>query len=216
MGRSEKSGRWGRAREAAPKKRGAVDGAGRDGRLMGRGEMVGRWGEARRAADGAGREKRRRKKDGRSMGRGERGGGIRRRVSQRVGRKWLLPPHPPLLPPLLPLLLPPLLPLLLPPLLRRCREDGASASSRRRCRRIRRCSDVTTATATASTEGDGKRVGGGGFELCTAVMVGRRRCIPTQIQMVNAGPEGRRRQPTNLYLHLVPKMTLFILMRDQF
>jgi hypothetical protein len=64
-----------------------LNGAGRDGRLMGRGEMVGRWGEARGAADGTGREMRRRKKEGRSMGRGERGGGIRRRVSQRVAAK---------------------------------------------------------------------------------------------------------------------------------
>ena len=31
---------------------------------------------------------------------------------------------------------------------------------------------------------------------------------PHTIQMVNAGPEGRRRQPT-LCLHLVPKITLF-------
>ena len=107
MGRDERSDRMGGAkgpadeagREKPRRNKGAADGVGPERRLMGRGETGGRWGEARGAADGAGREKRRRKKEGQSMGRGERGGGRRKRVSQRVGRKWLLPPPPPLLPP---------------------------------------------------------------------------------------------------------------------
>ncbi len=43
MGRGEMSGLWGGAREAAPQKRGAVDGVGQKGRS----EIGGRWGGAR-------------------------------------------------------------------------------------------------------------------------------------------------------------------------
>ena len=79
MGLDEMGGRWGGARGASLRKRGAVDGAEREqrrqnkeGRSMGRGEMGGRWGGAketapkkRGAVNGTGR-------DGRTMGRGER------------------------------------------------------------------------------------------------------------------------------------------------